>query len=78
MSAVRRIQLVPAWLLAGLLAATAAGDPARAGCLSLSVGTTAIHNCDGKVVTSQTVGTTTVHNDRRRVPDGRRHHGTQH
>ena len=35
--------------------------PAAAGCISQTVGTTTVHNCDGKIGVSQTVGGTTVH-----------------
>ena len=45
-----------------VVAALALGGPAQADCISQTVGTTTIHNCDGKLSTSHTVGSTTVHN----------------
>ena len=49
--------------LVGCLAATLwLSGPAAAGCISQTVGTTTVHNCDGKIGVSQTVGGTTVHN----------------
>ena len=45
-----------------VVAALALGGSARADCLSQTVGTTTIHNCDGKLSTSHMVGSTTVHN----------------
>ena len=48
-------------LLACLAAASLAGN-AFAGCISQTVGTTTIHDCDSKISTSLTVGTITVHN----------------
>ncbi len=35
---------------------------AAAGCISQTIGTTTVHNCDGKIGVSQTIGGTTVHN----------------
>ena len=37
-----------------VVAALALGGPARADCISQTVGTTTIHNCDGKLSTSHT------------------------
>ena len=45
-----------------VIAALALGGSAQADCISQTVGTTTIHNCDGKISTSHTVGSTTVHN----------------
>ena len=53
-----RIGILSACLFAGLIAA----GPARAGCISQSLGAITVHNCNVRIATSQTVGSTTVHN----------------
>ena len=44
-----------------VVTALALGGPAQADCISQTVGTTTIYNCDRKLSTSHTVGLTTVH-----------------
>ena len=54
---------IVAGCLSGCLAAALwLSGPADAGCISQTVGTSTVHNCDGKIGVSQTVGNTTVHN----------------
>ena len=53
---------IVAGCLSGCLAAALwLSGPADAGCISHAVGTSTVHNCDGKIGVSQTVGNTTVH-----------------
>ena len=53
--------IVAGCLFGCLAAALWLSGPADAGCISQTVGTTTVHNCDGKIGVSQTVGGTTVH-----------------
>ena len=62
MSATRHGGIVAGYLFGCLAAALWLSGPADAGCISQTVGTTTVHNCDGMLGTSQTVGNTTVHN----------------
>ena len=55
-------RLVSMCTFACVIAALVLGGSAQANCISQTVGTTTIHNCDGKITTSHTVGSTTVHN----------------
>ena len=57
----RSVSALSMGTLACVVAALALGGPARADCISQTVSTTTIHNCDGKLSTSHTVGSTTVH-----------------
>ena len=61
MSATWHARILASRALAGLAAGLLWASPAGAGCLTQIVGSTAVHNCNGKVVVSQTVGATTVH-----------------
>ena len=58
----RSVSALSMGTLACVVAALALGGPARADCISQTVSTTTIHNCDGKLSTSHTVGSTTIHN----------------
>ena len=57
----RPVSLLSMHTFSCVVAALALGGPAQADCISQTVGTTTIHNCDGKISTSHTVGSTTVH-----------------
>ena len=61
MSATRRAKIFAGRTLACLAIGLLWGGSASAGCFTQIVGTTAVHNCNGKVFISQTVGATTVH-----------------
>ena len=61
MSATRYVRIFTGRMLACLAAAVLGAGSASAGCFTQIVGTTAVHNCNGKVFISQTVGATTVH-----------------
>ena len=61
MASTRPVSALSMRTFACVVAALALGGPARADCISQTVGTTTIHNCDGKLSTSHTVGSTTVH-----------------
>ena len=61
MSATRHGGIVAGCLFGCLAAALWLSGPADATCISQTVGTTTVHNCDGKIGVSQTVGGTTVH-----------------
>ena len=62
MSATRHARFFAGRTLACLTAELLWAGPASAGCITQVVGTTAVHNCNGKVIISQTVGATTIHN----------------
>ena len=61
MSATKHGRILAGCLFGCLAAVLWQSVPANAGCISQTVGTTTIHNCDGKIGVSQTVGSTTVH-----------------
>ena len=61
MSSSRPVSALSMCTFGCVIAVLALGGTAQADCISQTVGTTTIHNCDGKISTSHTVGSTTVH-----------------